>query len=66
VNIAPPALLFLLALLLAGCRAESEHVITFDEARENRRRCFNGQHILCECENPGTDAEARYCAENDL
>ena len=52
----------LIMTVLAACRAE----VGLNEAQANRQRCFDGQHALCECDNPGTDAEARYCEQYGL
>ena len=59
-------IILILLAILGGCLDDTEYVIIPDEAGFNRQRCFDGQHELCECDNPGTDAEARYCEENDL
>ena len=56
--------LLLMALMAASCL--DDVVIGPDEAAFNRQRCFEDQHVFCECANPGTDAEARYCNEQGL
>ena len=53
----------LLLLTLVSCR---DIEVTPDEAAFNRQRCFQGKDVFCECDNPGTDAEARYCEQEGL
>ena len=61
--------LAVLLLALSACKDTTHTIDTdLDDAMEYDRQklCFDGDFWACECDDPPTDMEARFCEENDL